>query len=208
MKTKSQDIVLATPQRSSEGSILDEDASFHDLLAVLKGMNGILRNSWGGLSDSPLAPLLNHGAERLLFQQRLSQPEMAYQLGDSSLDELAARLNAEVADLSELVVYARIIDMLRDATQWVHLWEGADALVWIYRSLEDFIPLLELRTQEALAVLAHFAVIVKRCETQWWLQGWAFQIISGVYRQLDHDHKYWIYRPAAEIGWIFPQCPE
>ncbi|KAH9237506.1 hypothetical protein K456DRAFT_1354198 [Colletotrichum gloeosporioides 23] len=201
-------IVLATPQRSSDGSILDEDASFHDLLAVLKGMNGILRHSWGSLSDSPLAPLLNHGAERWVFQQQLSQAELGYLSPDSSLDELAARLNAEVADVTELVVYARVIDMLRDATQWVHLWEGADALVWIYRSLEDFIPLLELRTQEALSVLAHFAVILKRCENQWWLQGWAVQIMSGVYQQLDYDHKHWIYRPAAEIGWIFPNSRE
>ncbi|KAL3293622.1 C6 zinc finger protein [Colletotrichum asianum] len=184
---KKRILVLATPQRSSDGSILDEDASFHGLLAVLKGMNGILRHSWGSLSDSPLAPLLNHGAERWMFQQQLSQAETGYQLPDSSLDELAARLNAEVADLAELVVYARVIDML---------------------SLEDFIPLLELRTQEALSVLAHFAVILKRCENQWWLQGWAVQIMSGVYQQLDHDHKHWIYRPAAEIGWVFPNSHE
>ncbi|KAL0934372.1 C6 zinc finger domain-containing protein [Colletotrichum truncatum] len=201
-------IVLAIPQRSSKGVITDEDASFNDLTAILKGMKGILEALWDDLSESALAPLLNYGKERWNLQQNPWQPRFEPQSHADSLHDLYVRISSRVSDADTLAVYARAIEALRDAADWVRFWEGADALVWMYRSLEDFVPLLESRSQEALVVLAHFAVLLNGCEARWWLQGWPVQIMSNVYRQLDDEHRMWIYGPATEIGWIFPTDDE
>ncbi|KAF6805064.1 C6 zinc finger protein [Colletotrichum sojae] len=192
--------VLATPQRSAHGIIADEEASFDDLLGALKGMKGILGTLWDSLSDSPLAPLFEYGTERMVLQR----PFLRSASTNGALDMLELRFNARITELKNLKTYNRVIQDIRDATDCIHLWEDADALIWVYRSLEGFIPLLESQEQEALVLLGYFTVVLKNCETHWWMQGWAFQIMSYVYQRLDHDHRIWVYEPATEIGWIFP----
>ncbi|GKT56773.1 C6 zinc finger domain-containing protein [Colletotrichum tofieldiae] len=201
-------LILGIPQRSAIGTIADDDASFYDLIGILQGMKGLLDDLSENISKSTLAPLVSYGAERWAFQQHHDQPELDFQQNKEPLDDFQALLGNRNLESDTLAVYNKVIERLRDASKYVHVWEGADALVWIYRSLEDFIPLLELRKQEALVLLAHFAVVLSRCETQWWLHGWAYHIMSSVYRNLDEDHKIWVYGPANEIGWVFPQCCE
>ncbi|KAK6223018.1 C6 zinc finger protein [Colletotrichum tabaci] len=199
-------IVLATPQRSSQGVIADGDASFQDLLVTLQGMKGLLEILWDTLSTSALAPLLSHGSGRLITQQHSFHPaETDFPPTCSSLDEFQARINTQGMDPDTLMAYNRAIEALWGVMDWRRQhWEEADALIWVYRCLVDFIPLLSLQKQEALVLLAHFAVVLKTCETRWWMQGWAIRIISNAYQQLDDEHKIWVYRPATDIGWIIP----
>ncbi|OHW90251.1 C6 zinc finger domain-containing protein [Colletotrichum incanum] len=201
-------IVLGIPQRSVIGTISDDDASFYDMIGILQGMKGLLDDLSENISKSSLAPLISYGAERWAFQQHHDQSELEFQRNREPLDDFQALLSRRNLESDTLAVYNQVIERLRDANKCVYVWEGADALVWIYRSLGDFVPLLGAKKQEALVLLAHFAVILNRCETQWWLHGWAYHIMSSVYQNLDEDHKMWVYGPANEIGWVFPQCCE
>lgn len=158
-------------------------------------MKGILETTWDSLPNSPLAPLINLGSKRVILQQPNFRLKRDITYISTSLDGLQVRLNSQEMDLADLQTYNKVIDALRDATSLVHLWEVPDAMFWVYRSLEYFAPLLESRTQEALVLMAHFAVLLKSCETKWWTQGWAARIMSGVYQHLDDDHKLWIYGP-------------
>lgn len=78
--------------------------------------------------------------------------------------------------------------------------------MWIYRYTDSFLPYLKLPTQEALAILAYFCIMVKKVETQWWLQGWANRIMSEIYDRLDEEHRTWIYPAIEEIGWVPPRA--
>lgn len=171
-------------------------------------MKGLLENLWDSISKSSLVPLLSHGIKRWTLQQHPDQHELKNQGNNGSLNNIQARLSSQDLGSDTLAAYNKIIERLHDARRCMTSWEGTDALVWIYRSLEDLIPRLALKEQEALVLLAHFAVVLKSCETQWWLHGWSHQIMSGIYQKLDEDHKMWVYGPAAEIGWVFPQHHE
>ncbi|KAJ0132570.1 Myosin-2 heavy chain [Fusarium oxysporum f. sp. albedinis] len=81
-------------------------------------------------------------------------------------------------------------------------WESTDLFFWLYGAIDGFLPLVKARDQEAWAVLAHFCLMVKRAETQWWLKGWADCMMRKIHMQLDEEHKSWILRLSEEMGWI------
>ncbi|KAH6879862.1 C6 zinc finger protein [Thelonectria olida] len=194
-------ITLATPKRDSFGEIPADEGSFEDWIYLIQGTKQLRDILGADISESPLAPLLKFGAERWELQCPSTVTDI---YRNDMLCELQNRINVHVEDPGRLCIYTETINSLRSAAYCSINWEGADAFVWIYRCIDGFLPLLELSTQEALAILAHFCVMVKKAETQWWLQGWADRIISEVYRRLDAEHKAWIHRPAEEMGWVAP----
>lgn len=121
------------------------------------------------------------------------------------LYELQDYINASVDDMERLYTYQETINNLRAAAHYSLDWDVTDVFIWIYKCIDGFLPLLEAPTQEALAILAHFCVMLKKAETQWWLQGWTNCTMSEIYRRMDEEHKVWIYKPAEEIGWVPPR---
>ena len=77
-----------------------------------------------------------------------------------------------------------------------------DAMIWLFRVSGDLVPLLKVPTQEAVAIFAHYGLLLKRHEREWWLQGWGDHLISRAYELLDEEHKGWIPWPMTEMGWI------
>jgi len=81
-------------------------------------------------------------------------------------------------------------------------YEPTDAFIWIFHLEDDFLALLQERTQEALAIFAFFCVLLKRTELAWWVGGWSFHLLSKIYYLLDVEHRLWIQWPMEETGWM------
>ena len=84
--------------------------------------------------------------------------------------------------------------------------EEWDIFVWQWDSAKDFIPLLRGSDppQEAMAIYAHFLIMLKKLENQWWLEGWATHMMEMIWASLDEEHRLWIQWPIQEIGWVPP----
>ena len=84
--------------------------------------------------------------------------------------------------------------------------EAWDIFVWQWDAAKDFIPLLRGAApyQEAMTIYAHFLIMLKKLDTQWWLEGWAIHIMERVWACLDDEYKPWIQWPIQEIGWVPP----
>lgn len=99
-------------------------------------------------------------------------------------------------------------DGIGGAASWARAWEPVDitdAFVWQFLVAEDFLPLLrEPPEQEAVAIFAHFFILLKRLDSHWWLQGWADDLVSRAWHVLDQDHRLWIQWPIEELGWVPP----
>ncbi|KAK3303031.1 uncharacterized protein B0T15DRAFT_261738 [Chaetomium strumarium] len=79
-----------------------------------------------------------------------------------------------------------------------------DAMVWLWEVSDSLVPLLrgtEPR-QEAVAIFAHFCVLLKQHEAHWWLQGWGEHVMVRALEVLDEEHKGWIEWPMREMGWM------
>ncbi|KAK3492081.1 uncharacterized protein B0T23DRAFT_453272 [Neurospora hispaniola] len=70
-----------------------------------------------------------------------------------------------------------------------------DAMLWLWAVSDSLVPLLKIPTQEAVAIFAHFGILLKHHERQWWLQGWGDHLIMRAKDILDEEHAGWIRWP-------------
>lgn len=77
-----------------------------------------------------------------------------------------------------------------------------DAMLWLWEVSDSLVPLLKgpAPAQEAVAIFAHFCILLRHHESVWWLQGWAHHLVSSAYDILDPDHRPWIDWPMREMG--------
>ncbi|KAF6794653.1 C6 zinc finger protein [Colletotrichum sojae] len=163
----------------------------------------IIRTTYDGL----LTPIITHATER--FHAARKQPYA----NPDALEELRRLIGENCADAELLAIYELAIDELRHPLS-LALRSGDDGaemdildmFIWKYFVTDDFLPLLRNphERQEAVAIYAHFCIVLKRLESQWWLQGWATHLISQAWELLDENHKPWIRWPMEEVGWAPP----
>lgn len=80
--------------------------------------------------------------------------------------------------------------------------ESSDVFIFLFCVSGDYLTLLKDRTQESLAIFAHFCIIAKKLEHYWWSDGWSEHLMSQIYAMLDEEHRLWIRWPMEEIGWL------
>ncbi|GJC80698.1 hypothetical protein ColLi_03536 [Colletotrichum liriopes] len=158
---------LACPRKSSDSLIMGE-SSFPDWMFLLRGTKSLLKLLQPQVYTGALLPMFNHGRERFMSSRDDSRVQA------DLLADLQRLVNKTCADPVLLPIYNRAIDELR-RTLSVFLWDGGrgmditDAFLWKYLMAEDFLPLLKVpgATQEAVAIFAHFCILLKRLENEW-----------------------------------------
>ncbi|KAK3953806.1 hypothetical protein QBC32DRAFT_337879 [Pseudoneurospora amorphoporcata] len=75
-----------------------------------------------------------------------------------------------------------------------------DAMLWLWAVSDSLVPLLKIPTQEAVAIFAHFGILLKHHERQWWLQGWGDHLILRAKDILDEEHQRWISWPLEVLS--------
>ncbi|KAL2256889.1 hypothetical protein VTK26DRAFT_965 [Humicola hyalothermophila] len=128
------------------------------------------------------------------------------------LAPLRARITSTVTDPALLATYTHAVDELELALVVVRQDSdrdpGAprdvlDAMVWLWEVSDSLVPLLRpdpAPRQEAVAIFAHFCVLLKHHESHWWLQGWADHLMARAREVLDEEHSRWIEWPLRELG--------
>ncbi|KAM0282491.1 hypothetical protein ACHAQH_003005 [Verticillium albo-atrum] len=200
-------VVLNLPEPPSQTDSLDSISLFHQWYWTMQGIRSITDVLGSDIRQGHLAPLTTHFGDRWRLQDSgvlLTTTVPLASVADM-LDELQHRLDAAVSDPDDLRSYTLFVNRLREAAWTMLAWNDVDVFVWLYRSLDDFAPLLCLPTQETMVLWAHLAVVVKFFERQWWLRGWADNIMSTVYQRLDWEHTMWVYRAAVEMNWVIPE---
>ncbi|KAF4445457.1 C6 zinc finger domain-containing protein [Fusarium austroafricanum] len=188
---------MATPKRSSHGGIPTDEGDFEDWIYLIQGTAELRPALDPNYPESCLAPLFTFTRQRWTLHHTFHTTNdhkagILWQLedrirsqGSDSLDILLARINS-----------------LRSAACCSPDWEGTDLFFWLFECIDDFLPLVKARDQEAWVVMAHFCLMMKKAETQWWLKGWSDCMMRKIYQQLDEEHRSWILRLIEEMGWI------
>lgn len=198
---------LGSP-RKADGTLLVGESSCPEWMALLKGTKSILAVMGDKVRTGRLAFLFERSRKRNEARRGSVPPEAARLRSRlEAFDRLQRLMDAGVQDAGHLRTYTTAIALLRDSS---HVLEGArhvnfsDAFIWVWQVADDFLPLLQAPTQEAVAVLAHFCVHLKELESLWWFRGWADHLISRAWEMLDEEHRLWIRWPVEEIGWVAP----
>ncbi|KAK4149336.1 hypothetical protein C8A00DRAFT_38069 [Chaetomidium leptoderma] len=205
---------LASPRRSNpDGTFFIGESGFPDWAFLLSGSRSIMDGVLGerGL-ETVAAPFLLYGrrrwhAQRAIMEARAQVEAASEPRAAPLLAPLRARIAAAVSDRDLLGRYKHAVDELelalvvRQDPETPHR-DVLDAMVWLWAVSDSLVPLLKVPTQEAVAIFAHFCVLLKHHESHWWLQGWGEHIMVRAHEILDDEHRSWIEWPIREIGWI------
>ncbi|EXK36343.1 hypothetical protein FOMG_09532 [Fusarium oxysporum f. sp. melonis 26406] len=192
-------IAMATPKRSQQDGIPAGEGDFEDWIYLIQGTAELRTTFEQECSESCLTALFSFSRQRWALHNAFHP---SYDRRDEVLCQLEERIRNSVPESEKLNVLIERIGSLRSAACYTPSWESTDLFFWLYGAIDGFLPLVKARDQEAWAVLAHFCLMVKRAETQWWLKGWADCMMRKIHKQLDEEHKSWILRLSEEMGWI------
>lgn len=193
---------LACP-RKGDGALLVGESGYPEWLFLLQGTRAFI-TVLGPRVDGLIAPLINHGADRWMARKPTAEPVSRVH---EHLDSMRSIIAIREKDAALRDTYFKAIDELAKAFfAFDAVGSGAcdltDAFVWVFEVAEDFLPLLRRPTQEAVAITAFFAVLLKRIDRHWWLQGWADHLVAKSHGILDEEHRLWIQWAMQEIGYI------
>jgi hypothetical protein len=159
--------------------------------------------------DTVAGPFLSYGHRRWHAQQAVLEAKRVAAEGESEaeaspLAPLRARIQASVSDAGLRGRYEYALDELEMALVVRQDPDDAhrdvlDAMVWLWMVSESLVPLLRVPTQEAVAIFAHYSVLLKHHESRWWLQGWAEHVVMRAQEILDEEHRAWIEWPVREL---------
>jgi hypothetical protein len=115
-----------------------------------------------------------YGLHSQYLSQALDQPRGTYAL-NSQLLELGASRACHGTDV---------------------LLDRGAMFSWVMRVPREYIQLVEAQDRDALVILAHFAVLLIRANTVWWLEGLGTNLPRAVAVALGSEHRKLIEWPA------------
>ncbi|KAL4404549.1 hypothetical protein CABS03_14344 [Colletotrichum abscissum] len=186
-------------------SVVVWESAFPDWTFLLSGACSLIKLLNSKNYEGPLTPLLTYAKERFFTARDDLRARPA------ALESLRKRVSSSNIDKELLRIHNLAIDELGYPLS-LALHSGGrgmdimDMFIWKYFVSDEFLPLLKepRANQEAIVIYAHFCVVLKRLESQWWLQGWSIHLISQAWELLDESHKPWIQWPMEELGWVPP----
>jgi hypothetical protein len=196
-------ITLASPRMPGD-ILVNGDTGLPEWLTLFRGIQLIVMSSQDELRSGVLGPMFTAGAHRVQLRDTQAAEGSA---GDDPLGPLRFSIQQTVTDPHLLDIYTDAISELQKSfklvssgvTKWL---ESTDVFIFLFRVSQEYLLLLKDRTQEALAIFAHFCIIAKGLEYRWWSRGFGDHLMSNIYPLLDEEHKVWIRWPMEEIGWF------
>lgn len=190
----------ASPRRPGDFLIVDDSGRIAEWLVLFRGMRTIVESAQAHLLAGPLGPIFRNGLNRIAHGGKAGE-----EAREPHLEELRQLLAS--SDPDTRAVYEEALDQL--ALCFVRMLrlqapESPDVFVWLYQLSEEYLRLLSRRTPEALAIFAHFCVLLKRLDGFWWMQGWAHHLLAQVWELLAEEHRLWVQWACEEVGWVPP----
>ena len=154
----------------------------------------MLGRSWGVLKQGPFSPLLSQ--ERFYTKPcenpddfHLARIYLLLKPDSSSADEEGEGKGEVFETCAEALEEVRRVFALpralkRQAMVSVHVWPGTVS--------QRFIELVHERRTEALVILAHYCVLLKKVNSCWWLEGVGCRLLTAIERELGVEWRPWI----------------
>ncbi|PGH27859.1 hypothetical protein AJ80_00409 [Polytolypa hystricis UAMH7299] len=196
-------VSLARGPKKGEFLFFNDDGG-GEWFALFRGKNSIYQTRRDALLKGPLGPDLQ---ATIQYHETSTGPKAA---DAEPFGELRLRLETTFANDPDLQVYTEALEAIlqcfrsrpgdhdpkRKAAPYI--LTGA----WLYQLSEEFLVCLKQRKPAALAIYAHYVVLVRDLRSMWLIDGWADHLISGTYHALPLEFRHWIQWPMQQLGWI------
>jgi Orsellinic acid/F9775 biosynthesis cluster protein D/Fungal specific transcription factor domain len=106
----------------------------------------------------------------------------------------ASALPSAVLILARAFSKARAAQLRNSYTMWIAIH------TWPVQVPEGYLDLLKERDPAALVVLAHYCILLRPLEDNWYMHGYTSRLLSRIYTQLDEEWYTWLQWPLEIIG--------
>ena len=194
-------IISCAKPRNHEDFLLIGRNGISEWMIFFRGTRSIITTYKEILQSGSLSPFFLIGSRKAHLRE--TGPER----NQECLIELKQLVEETVNNEKIQQIYYEAIEELRKSFVIVSDFksqgcESAEILIWLFEISDEYLALLSERSQESLAILAYFCVLLKQMEWTWYMEGWSSHLISGIWYLLDHEHRSWIQWPIEQIGWI------
>jgi hypothetical protein len=164
-----------------------------DIFALLRGSHMVLREAWQWIEVGEFGALFEG---RAVDQYKEMPPAMK-----ASFRLLEEHNDSPSVDPSDREVYEVTIRKLREC--FIGVWVQGDkafALSWPILVEPSYIVLLDKEEPMALAILAHYAVVLDVVRERWWSTGWGEQLLLDISQSCSAEWQALIAWPLEVIG--------
>jgi hypothetical protein len=188
-----------------------DDIDLPEWLYVIRGSCHIFTAVWPHIMNGPYLSLMTGGVAVDDLECRdvpVEMPEVDKRLR-RLLDILHFNIEKRRSDgtfLETTPLLAAILILIRafskaqaaqlrnNYTMWIAIY------TWPTQVPEEYLNLLKKRDPAALVVLAHYCILLRPLEHNWFMQGYSSRLLSRIYSQLDEEWHEWMQWPLEEIG--------
>jgi hypothetical protein len=182
--------------------MLFSDHGIAEWLSLFRGIRPMIELHLDTLRTGPLAPMIELGTAIAMKQYTSIStlpPLTALKelIQHSSYDDETVRILLDAFAIMVPIFPTMDSTGSRSSTVTIH-----HLGVWLYRVSGEYVELLQQKQPAALAIMAHFCVLLHQCTTSWLSEGWVEHVMQGVYNSLPRTHRLWIQWPIEQIGWV------
>lgn len=163
---------------------------------AFRGLLQMVGRSWMILRTGPFSPLLERGP--IFTLDTIEHPDDVHLVKTYQL--LAARDGSSDEDVEPLKVCKAALDELRRLFACPHTPMRTRVMiaihVWPGTVSQEFIRLIQERRPEALIILAHYCVLLKKVDSCWWLAGVGNRMLAAIDEALGPEWRPWIQWPV------------
>ncbi|CAL3970426.1 unnamed protein product [Diplocarpon coronariae] len=193
-----------TTLKDTDDAVLEGESGVAQWIVLSRQSYSLYTMANGKLRAGPLGPLFSSGDRRgQRWREYLLHDNFS---GAQGLRDLSALLAQRYPDPHIQQAYDDAINGLISIFNFLYsvppaMRESSDIFRWPFEVTDGYLDLLQQPTQEALVILAYFAVLPEKIESKWWLEGFGRHLFSKIYLLIDDEHLSWIQWPLQEIGW-------
>jgi hypothetical protein len=190
------------------------ESGLPDWLQIIRGSCTIFSPIWEFVRDGPHAPLFEERNLRMLNEPLppvLQNPEHARQLyrliyltdfGNSSSSSVAEKVSqGYVSSLPGALLELSVAFSKAQVAMERGFFTVSTALhIWPARVSQGYLDLLKERDPAALVVLAHYCILLKPLESNWYMSGFRERLLTRIYNQLDEEWRQRLQWPLEDVG--------
>ncbi|MCJ1302843.1 hypothetical protein MMC08_005648 [Hypocenomyce scalaris] len=165
-----------------------------EIFKMMRGSNAVKQEASAWLENGSLGPLMRWQRDQKLVP---CPPDVA-----EALRVLGERNQSSIESDIEREVYSLVIENLRSAFEHVGTQTGARAAAFTWPVVVNnlYTTALDRRKPMALAILAHYGVLLHRIREKWWLGSWGRRVVEAASGMLEPEWQSSIRWPKGEVG--------
>jgi hypothetical protein len=187
-------LVVCGSRDTLDGRIPSLDGEHPHWFFAFRGLLQMVGRSWVHLRTGPFSPLLVPGNPTVDYARN---PDDAKLARIQKLLEPSDHCSEK--DLEDLTICKPALDELRRLFACRHSPMRTQILiaihVWPGTVSQEFVRLMGEHRPEALVILAHYCVLLKKVNSCWWLEGVGERLLMAIDRELGLDWRQWIEWP-------------